>query len=141
MTWDSDDDPMNPHNWTFRKKWVSTLLVSCFTFISPVSSTMLAPALPDIQKEFNILSDFDAYLIMSIFLLAYAIGPFLLAPLSEMYGRVVVLQSANMVYLIFNTVCGFAQTREQILVFRFLSGIGGSAPQAVCSRSGFLVCT
>jgi MFS family permease len=58
-----------------------------------------------------------------------------------MYGRVVVLQSANMVYLIFNTVCGFAQTREQILVFRFLSGIGGSAPQAVCfRRSPWCVC-
>ena len=102
---------------------------------------MLAPALPDLQQEFHITSDFDAYLIMSIFLLAYAIGPFLLAPLSEMYGRVVVLQSANMVYLIFNTVCGFAQTREQILVFRFLSGIGGSAPQAVCfCRSPWCAC-
>ncbi|KAK4098899.1 MFS general substrate transporter [Parathielavia hyrcaniae] len=131
VTWDSDEDPANPHNWPQRKKWTSTLLVSCFTFISPVSSTMLAPALPDLQRQFNIASEFDVYLIMSIFLLAYAVGPFLLAPLSEMYGRVVVLQSANMVYLVFNTVCGFAQTREQILVFRFLSGLGGSAPQAL----------
>lgn len=131
MTWDGDKDPSNPHNWTKNKKWLSTILVSCFTFISPVSSTMLAPALPDLAEEFNIESGFQTYLIMSIFLLAYAIGPFLLAPLSEMYGRVVVLQSANMVYLIFNTVCGFAQTKQQILLFRFLSGIGGSAPQAV----------
>ncbi|RSL69002.1 hypothetical protein CEP54_002574 [Fusarium duplospermum] len=131
VTWDGPKDPANPHNWTKHKKWLSTILVSCFTFISPVSSTMLAPALPDLADEFDIESDFETYLIMSIFLLAYAIGPFLLAPLSEMYGRVVVLQSANMVYLIFNTVCGFAQTKNQILVFRFLSGIGGSAPQAL----------
>lgn len=92
---------------------------------------MLAPALPTLAEEFSITSGFETYLIMSIFLLAYAIGPFLLAPLSEMYGRVVVLQSANMIFLIFNTVCGFAQTKEQMLVFRFLSGLGGSAPQAV----------
>ncbi|KAH7121926.1 major facilitator superfamily domain-containing protein [Dactylonectria estremocensis] len=131
VTWDGEDDPMNPHNWSRNKKWVSTLLVSCFTFISPVSSTMLAPALPDLADEFNITSDFETYLIMSIFLLAYAIGPFVLAPLSEMYGRVVVLQSANMVYLIFNTVCGFSQNKTQILLFRFLSGLGGSAPQAL----------
>lgn len=131
MTWDGNKDPANPHNWTKHKKWLSTILVSCFTFISPVSSTMLAPALPDLADEFDIESDFETYLIMSIFLLAYAIGPFLLAPLSEMYGRVVVLQSANMIYLIFNTVCGFSQTKNQILVFRFLSGLGGSAPQAV----------
>lgn len=98
---------------------------------------MLAPALPDLAEEFNISSSFETYLIMSIFLLAYAIGPFLLAPLSEMYGRVVVLQSANMFYLIFNTVCGFSQTKTQILVFRFLSGLGGSAPQAVRHVTSF----
>lgn len=72
---------------------------------------------------------------MSIFLLAYALGPFILAPLSEMYGRVVILQSANMVYLVFNTVCGFATSKQQMLAFRFLSGLGGSAPQAVCDLS------
>ena len=92
---------------------------------------MLAPALPTLADEFDVSSDFETYLIMSIFLLAYAIGPFILAPLSEMYGRVVVLQTANMFFLLFNTVCGFSRTKEQILVFRFLSGLGGSAPQAV----------
>jgi MFS family permease len=92
---------------------------------------MVAPALPEIADEFNIKSQIEQYLVMSIFLLAYALGPFILAPLSEMYGRVVVLQSANMVYLLFNTVCGFATTKEQILAFRFLSGLGGAAPQAV----------
>lgn len=97
---------------------------------------MVAPALPEIADEFNIKSDIERYLVMSIFLLAYALGPFILAPLSEMYGRVVILQSANMVYLIFNTVCGFATSREQMLAFRFLSGLGGSAPQAVCMPEG-----
>ncbi|KAM0384991.1 hypothetical protein ACHAQC_011828 [Fusarium culmorum] len=131
VTWDGTQDPCNPHNWSKRKKWVSTVLVSCFTFISPVSSTMLAPALPDLAADFKTSSDFETYLLMSIFLLAYAIGPFVLAPLSEMFGRVVVLQSANMFYLVFNTVCGFSQTKQQMLIFRFLSGLGGSAPQAV----------
>ncbi|KAI9167941.1 Efflux pump vrtL [Paramyrothecium foliicola] len=131
VSWDGPDDPANPHNWSRHKKWYSTILVSCFTFISPVSSTMLAPALPVLAEDFNTSSGFETYLIMSIFLLAYAVGPFILAPLSEMYGRVVVLQAANMVFLIFNTVCGFAQTKTQILLFRFLSGLGGSAPQAL----------
>ncbi|KAJ6148477.1 hypothetical protein N7497_010459 [Penicillium chrysogenum] len=130
VTWSGPEDPTNPLNWSHARKWSATLLVSCFTFISPVSSTMVAPALGEIAHDFNITSDIERYLVMSIFLLAYALGPFILAPLSEMYGRVVVLQSANMVYLIFNTVCGFATSREQILAFRFLSGLGGSAPQA-----------
>ncbi|OJI97941.1 hypothetical protein ASPVEDRAFT_185169 [Aspergillus versicolor CBS 583.65] len=131
ITWSSPTDPTNPLNWSLSRKWSATLLVSCFTFISPVSSTMVAPALDQIAADFNITSGIEQYLVMSIFLLAYALGPFILAPLSEMYGRVVVLQSANMVYLVFNTVCGFATSKQQMLAFRFLSGLGGSAPQAI----------
>ncbi|GJC94653.1 MFS multidrug transporter [Colletotrichum higginsianum] len=131
VTWSGPDDPMNPKNWAKHKKWTATILVSCFTFISPVSSTMLAPALDTLADEFDVKSDIETYLLMSIFLLAYAVGPFVLAPLSEMYGRVVVLQSANMFYLIFNTICGFSTSKEQMLAFRFLSGLGGSAPQAL----------
>ncbi|KAL1956579.1 hypothetical protein VTO42DRAFT_7050 [Malbranchea cinnamomea] len=131
VTWSGPDDPANPLNWSRRRKWAATLIVSCFTFISPVSSTLVAPALPRIADDFGISNSMEEALVMSIFLLAYAVGPFVLAPLSEIYGRVVVLQAANMVYLVFNTACGFAQSRSQILAFRFLSGLGGSAPQAL----------
>ena len=96
---------------------------------------MVTPALPDISDDFDIPEGFMQQLVMSIFLLGYAQGPFVLAPLSEIYGRVTVLQYANLIYLAFNTACGFAQNRTQMLLFRFLSGIGGSAPQAVSSFS------
>ncbi|KAI2012860.1 hypothetical protein LOZ52_003712 [Ophidiomyces ophidiicola] len=131
VTWSGPDDPVNPLNWCRRRKWVCTMIIALFAFVSPVSSTMLAPALPDISREFRVTSSMEQALVMSIFLLAYAIGPFLLGPLSEIFGRVVVLQCANTIYLIFNTLCGFASSKSQILAFRFLSGLGGSAPQTL----------
>ena len=136
MTWDSETDPENPRNWPRSRKWTATFLVSCFTFISPVSSTMLAPALPMLATDLKTGSEIETYFLMSIFLLAYAIGPFVIAPLSEMHGRVTVLQSANMVFLLFNTIAGWSKNKEMMLAMRFLSGIGGSAPQAV--RLSFL---
>lgn len=72
MTWDGPDDPANPKNWPKSKKWTATILVSCFTFISPVASTMVAPALDDIADQFNITTSVEKILVMSIFLLAYA---------------------------------------------------------------------
>jgi hypothetical protein len=48
------------------------LLVSSFTFTSPVASTMVAPALDTIAAEFKVESDVEKFLVMSIFLLAYA---------------------------------------------------------------------
>ena len=56
-------------------------------------------------------------------------------PLSEIYGRVPVLQFANLWFLITNTVCGFTQSSGQIIAFRFLAGLGGSAPLAVGASS------
>jgi MFS family permease len=106
-----------------------------FSFLSPFTSTVVTPALPTIAQEFGIPAGFKEQLIMSIFLLGYAQGPFVLAPLSEVFGRAPVMQIANLFYLFFNTACGFAKNGNQMLAFRFLAGLGGAAPQAVSSVS------
>ncbi|CAD6564492.1 MAG: hypothetical protein ASARMPRED_004439 [Alectoria sarmentosa] len=87
VSWDSPDDPENPKNWTFGRKWAATIVVSSFTLISPVSSSMVAPALTSISKEFGITNEVESQLVLSVFVLAYAIGPLFLGPLSEIYGR------------------------------------------------------
>lgn len=48
-----------------------------------------------------------------------------------MYGRVPVLQLANLFYLVFNLACGASRNKGEMMAFRFLAGIGGSAPLAV----------
>jgi MFS family permease len=131
VTWDSPDDPANPKNWSMKRKWAATLIVSAFTLVSPISSSMISPALVSISKEFNITNQVEAQLTLSIFVLAYAVGPLFLGPLSEIYGRVVVLQVANLFYLAWNLACGFAQNSGQLMAFRFMSGLGGSAPLAI----------
>jgi MFS family permease len=128
VSWESGEDPENPKNWTYRKKWAATLIVSAFTFISPVSSSMVAPALNTIGEDLGINNDIEKSLTLSIFVLAYAIGPLFLGPLSEIFGRVIVLQLSNLFFLAFNIGCGFAQSKGQLIAFRFLSGLGGSAP-------------
>lgn len=92
---------------------------------------MVAPAIGAIAKDFGITNEIERALVLSIFVLAYAIGPLLLGPLSEIYGRIPVLQLSNLFYLVWNIGCGFAQTKGQLLAFRFLSGLGGSAPLAL----------
>ncbi|KAK3721087.1 hypothetical protein LTR37_003377 [Vermiconidia calcicola] len=131
VTWDSPEDPLHPHNWPKHRRWTSTVLIASFAFIAPMASTMVAPALETLADEFDIESEMQKYLVMSIFLLAFAIGPFLWGPLSEVFGRARVMQSANVIFLVFNIACGFAKTKNQMMAFRFLSGIGGSAPQAI----------
>lgn len=96
---------------------------------------MVAPAISAIANEFDITNKIESQMVLSIFVLAYAIGPLFLAPLSEVYGRVPVLQMANLIYLIFNTACGASRNKGEMIAFRFLSGLGGSAPLAVSFNS------
>ncbi|ORY65032.1 major facilitator superfamily transporter [Pseudomassariella vexata] len=131
VTWTGPDDPDNPKNWSFARKWGAVFVVSTFTLISPVSSSMVAPSLIAIGEELNITESFQRSLVLSIFVLGYAIGPLASGPLSELYGRVVVLQYTNLIYLFFNLGCGLARTKGQLIAFRFLSGLGGSASLAI----------
>ncbi|KAH9898224.1 MFS polyamine transporter [Cubamyces lactineus] len=128
--WDGPDDPANPRNWPLKRKWTVALTVSSYTFISPIASSMVAPAASQIAQAFNIHHSFEGNLTISIFVLAYAFGPLFLGPLSEVFGRARVLQAANFFFFVWNLACGFAQNEAELMVFRFLSGFGGSAPLA-----------
>ncbi|OBZ79510.1 hypothetical protein A0H81_01194 [Grifola frondosa] len=131
VDWDGPNDPENQEShWPQRRKWAAALTVSAFTFISPVSSSMVAPAASQIADAFGIHESFKTSLNVSIFVLAYAVGPLFLGPLCEIFGRVWVLRGSNIFFLAWNLGCGFAQSEGQLIAFRFLAGIGGSAPLA-----------
>lgn len=131
VTWDGPRDPENPKTWSFKRRWAATGLVSLITFMTPIASSMIAPAEPAINKDLNVHTTIQSELIFSIFLLSFVIGPLFLAPASELWGRVIVLQIANVWFLIFNLVCGFAQNVGEMLAFRFLAGLGACAPQTI----------
>ncbi|KAH9938543.1 multidrug resistance protein 4 [Fomitopsis serialis] len=123
-------DPANPRNWKFGKKWTMTAIVSLYTFITPLASSMMAPGLPQIAEHYKITNETVTALTLSIFLLTFAIGPLFFGPISEMYGRTWVYHIANLLFLAFNLGCAFSDTIGILLGFRLLAGFAGSAPIA-----------
>ncbi|ROW06906.1 hypothetical protein VMCG_04174 [Cytospora schulzeri] len=133
VTWDGPDDPEHPKNWTTRRKWISIIPMSLFNFLSSVSSATMAPALSTISRELHFQSTVLLVLSLSVFMLGTAVVPLFTAPLSEVFGRSIVLQSCNLFYIVFNTLCGSAKTQNQLITFRFLAGLGGAGPFAIGS--------
>lgn len=88
--WESDDDPMNPQNWPTRKKFVNCALVSFLTLLAPLASSAFAPGTPQLLHDFNSTSGELSSFVLSVYVLGYAVGPMIAAPMSEMYGRFVV---------------------------------------------------
>ena len=119
-------DTENPLNWTTGRKWMVTDVLSATGFNRIMASTIMAPALSTIAHEFR-MSSTEAAMSMSIYLLATAFGPLLIGPLSEIYGRQVVLHTSNIWFLFWNVVCGFATNKETLIASRFLAGFGASA--------------
>ncbi|KAF9009997.1 major facilitator superfamily domain-containing protein [Cyathus striatus] len=105
---DWESDPENARNWTQRKKWTAICIISMYTFVSPLASSMMAPGLPELALKFGITNKTVIALTLSIFLLSFAIGPLILAPLSEMYGRTWVLHIGNLLTLAFSGFSGSA---------------------------------
>lgn len=130
--WDSPDDPENPKNWSARRKWTCALVVSFYALMGPVSSAMVVPALPQISQDLNIESDAQTSLLVSIFVLGWCLGPLIAAPLSEILGRSALLNYGHALFLVVNTLCGFAQTKLQLFTLRLLAGFVGSTPLSVC---------
>ena len=58
-------------SWPYRQKWAATIVVSSFTFISPVSSSMIAPAAAQVAEELGITSNAIVAMTTSIFILGY----------------------------------------------------------------------
>lgn len=66
---------MRYYSWSYKKKWGATITVSLFTLMSPISSDMLAPANRALREDLGIHSQVILAMTVSIFILAYAVGP------------------------------------------------------------------
>ncbi|KAI3390836.1 hypothetical protein diail_8554 [Diaporthe ilicicola] len=122
-----DQDPENPMNWSSRRKWLNIITIAVISFLVPLISSMLSPAVQLVMEEFNTSSTTFATFVVSIFVLGFACGPLILAPLSELYGRVLIYNITNVLFLGFTIGCALSQNQSMLLGFRFLSGFAGVA--------------
>ncbi|KAI0452864.1 major facilitator superfamily domain-containing protein [Xylaria acuta] len=115
--WDGDDDPEDPMNWSAPRKWGNIALLR----------------VPNILEAFHSTSSLDATFVVSIYVLGFAVGPLIVAPLSEIYGRVPIYNVTNVLFLIFTIAAALSQNMGMLIAFRLFMGISGSASLAIGS--------
>ncbi|KAI8713634.1 MFS domain-containing protein [Fusarium sp. LHS14.1] len=126
--WDSDTDPENPYHWPKWRKLTNCGLISLLTLIEPLASSIFAPGIPELMRDFESENSELGAFVMSVYVLGFAFGPMILAPLSEMWGRVPVYHVCNVFFLAFTIACAVAPSLDTLIVFRFLAGTFGAAP-------------
>jgi multidrug resistance protein len=133
--WDGPDDPANPMSWPDKKKWMNVATLSVLTIITPLGSSMFAPGIPKIMVEFHQSSSTTATFILSIYILGFAFGPLVIAPLSEIYGRSPLYNAGNALFIIFSVGAALSNSIGMLMAFRFLMGLAGAVPITIGSGS------
>ncbi|KAF2212828.1 hypothetical protein CERZMDRAFT_121117 [Cercospora zeae-maydis SCOH1-5] len=126
--WDGPNDPANPQNWSVAKKWSQIALISVLSFLTPLASSGFAPGVPQLMQEFDNSSKTMATLVVSVYILGFAFGPLVVAPLSELYGRLWVYHISTIGFMAFTVACSRASGVGELCVYRFLEGVFGVTP-------------
>ncbi|KAF2496359.1 putative MFS multidrug transporter [Lophium mytilinum] len=122
-----EDDPRNPMRWQPMKKWISCLVMAFATLAVSFCSSAFSGGIRQLIVEFNSSQEVIT-LGLSFFVLGFALGPLLWAPLSELYGRQTTFFVTFMAFAAFNAGCAGAQNTWTILILRFFGGSFGSSP-------------
>lgn len=128
VDWDGPDDPANPLNWSPSLKWGNIAILSLVTLLTPLASSMFAPGVQRVMEEFHSTSNTTATFVVSVYILGYALGPLIFAPLSEIYGRNIIYHGCNFCYVAFTVGCALATSMNMLIGFRFIAGVFGVAP-------------
>ncbi|KAH8601211.1 major facilitator superfamily domain-containing protein, partial [Bisporella sp. PMI_857] len=127
VRWDGgENDKMNPRGMSLLRKWVVVIIVSASSMCVTCTSSIYTSTYSQITKEFH-CSRIVATLGLSFFIFGLGVGPMLLGPLSEFYGRRPIYLASFSLFLIWLIPSAVAKNIETMLVARFLDGLSGSA--------------
>jgi EmrB/QacA subfamily drug resistance transporter len=108
-----------------RRKLVFAI-VSIGLFMAAIDQTIVATALPAIERELHATINWSGWTI-SIYALGQVIAMPMAGKISDMYGRKKVFMISAAVFTLSSLCCGFAGNMVLLLVPRFIQALGGGA--------------
>ncbi|WOH64873.1 multidrug effflux MFS transporter [Bradyrhizobium sp. BWA-3-5] len=109
------------------------IVIASIMALNPLAMDMMLPALPNIASAFGITSLNRPQMILSIFLVGFGVGQFVIGPLSDRFGRRPVLLGGMTVYCAASLLAIAAPSFETLLLARALQGLSTSATRVIAT--------
>ena len=109
------------------------IVIASIMALNPLAMDMMLPALPRIGAAFDITAANRPQMVLSIFLIGFGVGQFVMGPLSDRFGRRPVLLGGMTVYGIASLLAIAAPSFETLLLARALQGLGTSATRVIAT--------
>ncbi|CAJ2511646.1 Uu.00g072710.m01.CDS01 [Anthostomella pinea] len=130
VEFEGPDDPYHAQNWTTKKKLLTSAMLGYTTMTSAFTSSIFSAATTSVAAEFNVSAEVGI-LGVSLYVLGFATGPTLWAPLSELKGRRLPIVLSMFGFSVFCIACATAKDLQTLLICRFFAGFFGACPLAV----------
>ncbi|CAH0345907.1 MDR family MFS transporter [Bacillus sp. CECT 9360] len=113
-----------PNNKKIKRPFVLAAIILAM-FMGAIEGTIVATAMPAIVSE---LGGFSLYSwVFSGYLLMNAVTVLIYGKLSDLFGRKPILIIGIIIFLIGSLLCGFAETMNELIIYRFIQGFGAGA--------------
>ncbi|WP_442583123.1 multidrug effflux MFS transporter [Mesorhizobium sp. ASY16-5R] len=106
------------------------IVLGLVSAIGPFAIDMYLPALPSIGADLG-ASDLAVQMSLVVVFLSFAIGPLLVGPLADIYGRKPILYGGLVVFALASIGAALAPTVEWLIFFRLVQGLGASTGMVV----------
>lgn len=121
------NDPLDPKNFSTTYKIWLVLQMSMLAMTGALGSSIISPGSASIVKYTGISIEVSS-LTVALFILGWAFGPMIWAPVSELYGRRLGMLPAMFVLGLFSIGTATSKSATAILLTRFFGGIFACAP-------------
>lgn len=113
-----------------NRRVITAIILAWTTIISSFTSSIYSTATGDVARIYGVSLEVSL-LGLSLFVLGYATGPIIWAPLSELKGRRLPVVLSMFGFTVFQFAVATAKDLQTILICRFFSGFFGACPIAV----------
>ncbi|KAA1470849.1 MFS general substrate transporter [Dentipellis sp. KUC8613] len=124
----------NPQERSLLRRWLAVITISASSLCVTCASSAASFTEGGISRDFHVGKEV-AILGISLFVMGLGVGPLVVGPLSEVYGRNIVYRVSFFLFFAFSWPVAFAPNIAVYMVFRFLTGYCGAAFLSVAGGS------
>ncbi|EPY49499.1 spermidine family transporter [Schizosaccharomyces cryophilus OY26] len=134
VTLNGPNDPDLAVNWRLATKLQNIAVMGCACLWVSFGSSSFSGAIPAVMVNYHV-GKTVAILGISLYVLGFASGPLVWAPMSEAFGRRKPMIVAVLIFSIFQIAVATAKDIQTVMICRFFSGFFGSSPVTTVAGS------
>lgn len=124
ITFEKDDED-DPKQWANSKKMMNVFIIAFMAILSPLASSMFTPGISQIAEDLNAPEE-SIIATTTGFVIFMGIGPLVLAPLSETFGRRYVYIISFAVFTVLQIPTALSPNAGTLIFLRAIAGFFGS---------------